>query len=234
MSDRPLAYKKGLSPGRAEQAPEENCHLFFQTTGKRRSFSLPSSLCLSLFHPPILPSVSACSPGEDLHFPTACYAPLSLTVQNKQMGVRGWNTKLPRGAGPTVFLTHSQFSPAGPQQPSQYASWEWHQDRQLDWGERRSMCPFLRERWAFIPRGWCPPLHLILFSQTLHYHLHSAATVCVCWQISEESYRSSRKSAVWGRSTEKARERWGGWRYEEWQWIRRVKGVVEVENRCQT
>lgn len=113
----------------------------FQTTGKRRSFSLPPSLCLSLFHPPILPSVSACSPGEDLHFPTACYAPLSLTVQNKQMGVRGWNTKLPRGAGPTVFLTYSQFSPAGPQQPSQYASWEWHQDRQLDWGERRSMCP---------------------------------------------------------------------------------------------
>lgn len=57
---------------------------FCQTTGKWRSLSLP--LCLS---PSICLSVSACSPGANLHFPSACYASLSLAVQNKQGSVRG-------------------------------------------------------------------------------------------------------------------------------------------------
>ena len=56
-------------------------------------------------------TVSACSLGEDLHCPSACYARLSLTVQNKQTGVRGWNTKCPLGAGLVVVLTLSLLPP---------------------------------------------------------------------------------------------------------------------------
>lgn len=59
---------------------------FCQTTGKWRSLSLPLCLCLS---PSICLSVSACSPGANLPFPSARYASLSLAVQNKQGSVRG-------------------------------------------------------------------------------------------------------------------------------------------------
>ncbi len=114
---------------------------FCQTTGKRRSLSLPLFLCLSLSPPLSSLSSSVCSPGADLHFPSCCYASLSLAVKNKQAGVRGWNLS-PRSRDRRCVNPLAVAS-WGPQQPSQYVSWEWHQDSQLDWGERRSMCPSL-------------------------------------------------------------------------------------------
>lgn len=106
---------------------------FCQTTGKRRSLSLPLGLS-----PSICLSLSACSLGTDLHFPTACNAPLSLAVQNKQAGVR----RLKRQASPrslSCCVNPLTVGSWGPQQPSQYASCEWHRDRILDWGEIHSM-----------------------------------------------------------------------------------------------
>lgn len=111
-----------------------------------------SALPLSLFLPPppslshplsIFLSVSACSPGADLHFPSACYAPLSLAVQNKQASVRGWKRQVSPRSQARRCVNPLTVASWGPQQPSQCASWEWHQDSQLDWGERRSMCPSL-------------------------------------------------------------------------------------------
>lgn len=82
LSDR-LLYKWGSSPGRAVCTPEESCHLFFRPQGR-------GGVCLPLSRSPsICIWVSTCSPGADLHFSSACYAPLCLAVQDKQAGVRG-------------------------------------------------------------------------------------------------------------------------------------------------
>lgn len=140
MSDRPLAYKWGFCPGRAERAPEESCHLFVRPQGRGGVclLSLSSSVSLTLY---LLYSFSVCSPGADLHFPTACFAPLSLAVQNKQAGVRGWSSS-PRSPA-CLCVNPLAVASWGPQQPSQYVSWEWHGDSKLVWGERHSMCPSL-------------------------------------------------------------------------------------------
>lgn len=51
---------------------------------------------------------------------------------------------------------------------------QWRQEFGWRWNE---LCAFLlRQRGAFIMSGWCPPLYLILFFQTLHYHPHTATT----------------------------------------------------------
>lgn len=87
---------------------------FCQTTGKRRSLSLPLFLCL-----PLSPSIylSLCIilvPWcRSSHSQCLLYASLSLAVQNKQAGVRGWNAKCPQGARPGVALTPSLLPPEG-------------------------------------------------------------------------------------------------------------------------
>lgn len=91
-------------PRRAEQAPEDGCHHFFFFLRTQEGGGVYHLLFLS-FSPSTFPSAFACSLGEDLHFPSVCYAARSLTVQNKQTGVTGWSAKCPFGAGPVVVLT---------------------------------------------------------------------------------------------------------------------------------
>ena len=159
----------GFLPREGRASSRGKLSSFCQTTGKTKSLSLPLFLCLCFcLSPPPLPlflslslslwhththththplsiflSVSACSPGADLHFPGACYAPLSLAVQNKQASVRGWKRQVSPRSQARRCVNPLTVASWGPQQLSQCASWEWHRDSQLDWGERRSMCPSL-------------------------------------------------------------------------------------------